>query len=232
MGVDDWTPEWLNDGQDDGVMPAGAVEWDELLEPPLRFASWPYTENEIIKISDTLPASSGGIAVTETIFAARWFIFEGHTRDKSGVLPKADPHNDSRELRDAICAASDETFEHLSRYQSPLAAKSPVSAHDLLGHLSWFEHDHRLGFRNLPERHMDGAPRKTREEALVYRLWTAWSRAHAMRPPARRWPAFRAACLDPLSDARFRELKCVSRSERAWQSLLWRARKRFEGARN
>jgi hypothetical protein len=223
----------------DGLLPAGAAEWDQVLEQPLRFAPWPYTEIELMRIRDTLPTSVASIADKEAICAASWFVFQGHFVEKYRLSPKADISKElerilraSKELGDAICAASNETLEHLSRHLSPLAVKPPIRAQDLLSHLFWFEHDNRLSFRSLPEFDRIGAPEKTREELLIFQLWTAWSRAHGMRPPKRGWPAFRAACVDPLSDARFpKALHPSLRTDRAWQSLLQRARRRIEGAR-
>jgi hypothetical protein len=228
------------EGEADGLMPEGAVEWDQLLELPIRFLPWPYTLVELDRMWDALPAPGAALATRTAIFAARWFLADARLKQNFGVSPKADPRSElnrivraSRELGDAICAASNETFEHFSSQLSPLAAKPPVRAHDLLSYLFWFEHDNRFAFRNLPEHDRIGAPEKTRDEDLIYRLWKAWRYAHAERPPVRGWPIFRAACLDPLADAKFpNELRLAPRLERGWQALLARARARFEGARN
>ena len=109
-------------GEADGLMPPGAVEWDQLLELPIRFLPWPYTLAELDRIWDALPAPGAALATREAIFAARWFLADAHLKQNFGASSKADPRNElnrilraSRELGDAICAASNETFEHFSK---------------------------------------------------------------------------------------------------------------------
>jgi len=236
--ISQWPLRPNEENETEQLLPAGACDWDQLLGPPLTFLPWPYKDMELVKIWDALPSPRAALATKEAIFTARWFLYKGHLRQKHRVAPKADPRGElsriwraSRELGDAICAASSETFEHLSRHLSPVAVKSPVRAHDLLGILFWFEHDNRIAFGNPPECYRIGAPERIREEMLIYGLWSAWRLAHAMRPPVRGWPVFRAACVDPLAGPRFpKGLRSASRTERGWQDLLKRARARFEGA--
>jgi hypothetical protein len=111
------------EGEADGLMPPGALEWDQLLELPIRFLPWPYTLAELDRIWDALPAPRAALATRTTIFAARWFLADAHLKQNFGVSPKADPRTElnrilraSRELGDAICAASNETFEHFSSH--------------------------------------------------------------------------------------------------------------------
>ena len=174
------------------------------------------------------------------IFAARWFLADAHLKQNFGVSPKADPRTElnrilraSRELGDAICAASNETFEHFSSHLSPLAVKPPVRAHDLLSYLLWFEHDNRFAFRNLPEHDRIGAPEKTREEDLIYRLWTAWrSRTRSVRRSEAGLRFVQPASIPCRRTVRERVTARASHgtgmAELSWQ----RARARFEGARN
>jgi hypothetical protein len=220
------------------ILPDGAIAWDQVLEPPLRFAPWPYTEAELQRIRDALPAAGADIAITKTIFTARIFLVGEHIRRKHATPPKPDPRGElerilraSKELRAAIRAASLEALQHLLSHPSPGAGNPPFLPGDVRYVLLRFEHDNCVAFRDLPERDLRGAPETLREEALVYGLWTAWRFAHGMRPPARRWPAFRTSCVDPLRGARFpKDLRPADRIERAWQQVLRRARDRFEGA--
>ena len=237
--ISEWPFEPNDEGDAaEGLLPAGPWDWDQVLGPTLKFLPWPYTDVEFARIWDALPHPGAALATKEAIFAARWFLHSAYLRQKHGLAPKADPCNElkriiraSRELRDAICAASGEAIEHLSRNLAPVAVKQPVQAHDLLSALFWFEHDNRLTLRDPPEAERIGAPHRTREEVFIYQLWCAWRVAHAANPPARGWPAFRAACVDPLARSRFPKLlRSASRTEREWQGLLRRARVRFEGA--
>jgi hypothetical protein len=220
-------------------MPEGAVAWSQVTDPPLRFAPWPYTESELTQIRAALPACRTDIASAETIFAARFFLVGEHIRRRYNAPPKPDPRGEleqildaSDRLRAAIRAASPEAVRHLAAYPSPAAGEPPVDPYTLNGVLRQFEHDNRFAFRNLPDRNMIGAPEKLREEALVFRLWTAWRRAHDMHPPGRGWPVFRSASVAPLGATRFlKELRPAQRTDRAWQDLLKRARERWEGER-
>ena len=227
------------DGAAVGMLPKGAIAWDQLLEPPLRFAPWPYTRAELDKIQGALPAVGADVATEEAMFAARRFLAVGRLRQKDNTPPKPDPRGElerilrlSKELRAAIRAASLEALQHLLSHPSPGAGNPPFLPGDVRYVLLRFEHDNCVAFRDLPELDLIGAPETLREEALVYWLRTAWRLAHAMRPPARGWPAFRAACVDPLRGTRFpKYLRPADRTERAWQQVLRRARDRVEGAK-
>lgn len=222
-----------------GLLPKGAVAWDQLLDPPLRFGPWPYTDAEIDDIRKTLPAATADGAVKEALFAARWFLARMRLKERRKEPPKPDPHAELLRIRDAVAAlkgaikgASPQATQHLIERPSPGAANPPIRPLDLLNVIEHFEHDNRFAFRALPERDMIGAPEKLSEEALVYRLWLAWKQAHAARLPKDGWPAFRAACVNPLLSARFpKELRPARRDERGWQTLLARARSRREGER-
>lgn len=75
-------------------MPKGAVAWNQAVEPPLRFAPWPYTRAELKRIRDALPAGRACSALTETIFAARLFLVGEHLRRKDNTPPKPDPRGE------------------------------------------------------------------------------------------------------------------------------------------
>jgi hypothetical protein len=188
---------------------------------------WPYTEAELQKIRDSLPAEGADGAIEWVILAASFFL-----GDRWGPRPK--PHQEllrallsSEALTRAAQALSVEALAHLPGHPWP-GARDPSHPYDLGGVLPRFEHDCRVALRRF-ERPVIGAPVKRDEEALIYRLWIGWRSAGA----ARGWPAFRSACIEPLMTSRFAEkVQPARREERAWQSLLRRARARFEGARN
>jgi len=238
--ISEWPFEPNDEGNGtDGLLPKGAWDWDQVLGPTLKFGPWPYTAAELVRIWDALPTQGAAHAAKEAIFAARWFLYSAHLRQKHGVAPKADPYNElkrilsaSRELGDAICAASSEATEYLSKNLASVVGKRPIEAGDVLSTLFWFQYDNRFAFGNpLEPDNRIGAPHRTREETFIYGLWSAWGIAHAAHLPARGWPAFRTACVEPLTNARFpKELRSASRTPRGWQDLLRRARSRFEGA--
>jgi hypothetical protein len=131
-----------------------------------------------------------------------------------------------------IRALSADAIQHLASHPSPGAGRPPLGLYDINALLLRFEHDNRFAFRDLPERHMIGAREKLDEEALIYRLWTAWRFAHRMHSSTRGWPAFRSACFEPLHGVRFRkELRPSARTVRGWQMLRARAVARWEGER-
>ena len=45
------------EGEADGLMPEGAVEWDQLLELSIRSLPWLHTFAELDRIWDALPGS-------------------------------------------------------------------------------------------------------------------------------------------------------------------------------
>jgi hypothetical protein len=208
-----------------------------VLEPPVRFAPSPYTQAELERIRGTLPSNSVDAAATAAILAARRFLVGRHLREKENTPPKPDPHQELwqfqralEELRAAIRALSPDAIQHLASHPSPGAGRPPLRPYDVNLLLHRFEYDNRFAFRDLPERHMIGAAEKLEEEALIYRLWTAWRFAHGMRSSTRGWPAFRSACFEPLLGVRFRkELQPSARTERGWQMLRARAVVRWEG---
>ena len=216
------------------LLPKEAIAWDQVLEPPLRFAPWPYMDAELECIRDALPANGAAIALTHTIFAARLFLVAGQLRRNQAAPAKPDPRGELEriilamtDLRAAIRSASPQAVHHLSSHPSPGVGRPPVRLRDLSYALHRFEHDNRYALRVLPQRETIGAPKKLSEEASVYRLWIVWRSAHEPRPPTGGWPAFRDASLDPLRDVRFpKELHPASRTQRAWQLLLARARAR------
>jgi hypothetical protein len=193
---------------------------------------WPYTEEELQRIRETLPANNADGAIMWATLAASFFL-----ADRWGERPR--PYKElsqalraSEELTRAVKALSPEALARLRAHPRP-GTSDPSHPYDLAGVLPRFEHDCRLALRGL-RRAVSGAPVKRDEEAWIYRLWLGWLTAHGMRP-LRGWPAFRSACIEPLMNVRFEEeLRPAERSERAWQSLLARARAHLsiEGARN
>jgi hypothetical protein len=189
---------------------------------PRLLTLWPYTEAELRRIRDTLPADGADDAIEWLILAANFFL-----GDRSG--PRPNPRQElarvlraSQALTRAAQALSPQALVYLQSHPWP-GARDPSHSYDLGGVLPRFEHNCQVALRRL-ERAVNGAPVKRDEEAFVYRLWTAWLSAHAMRPPARGWPAFRSSCVDPLMAPRFaKELRPSRRGERGWQSLLTRA---------
>jgi hypothetical protein len=242
--VTDPVPEDLTEGEPSppsgsSILPLCAMAWDQLTEPPLRFAPWPYDTAEIDRIRRTLPAPTAGVAIEGALFAARWFLARNRLRETRKEPAKPDPHSELVRVRDAIeglkealRAASPQATRHLLDRPSPGAGSPPMRPGDLLYALEHFSHDNRFALRSLPDPAGAGPPEKPSEQRLIYSLWLAWKSAHALDLPARGWPAFRSACIEPLTLPRFRSLGPPWRSERAWQNLLAAAEQRFKGEAN
>jgi hypothetical protein len=194
---------------------------------PLSHPAWPYTKAELQRIRRTLPSGGADGAVMSATLAATFFLM-----DRWGARPK--PYQElsralraSEELTHAVQALSPEALARLTGHPWP-GARDPSHPYDLGGVLPRFEHDCRLALRGLRPA-VIGAPVKQDEKALIYRLLLGWRAAHGGRPPARGWPAFRSACIDPLMSTRFpKEVRPAWREEAGWQRLLARARARFE----
>ena len=188
---------------------------------------WPYTEAELQRIRDTLPADGAEGAIEWAILAANFFLC-----DRWGPRPNSREELmrallASKALTLAIQALSPEALARLPGHPWP-GTRDPSHPYDFGGVLPRFEHDCQGALKRL-ERAANGAPVKRDEEALIHRLWIGWRSVGG----GRGWPAFRSACIEPLMTSRFaKELRPSRRSERAWQSLLARARARFAGARN
>jgi len=184
---------------------------------------WAYTEAELRTIRNTLPADGADGPIEWAILAARFFL-----ADRWG--PRPNPYQElshallaSQELTRAVRALSPEALVRLPGHPWP-GTRNPSHPYDFRGVLPRFEHDCCVALRRL-KRSVIGAPVKLAEEALIYRLRIGWESAGA----AKGWPAFRSACIKPLMTSRFpKELQRADRSERGWQSLLARARTRFQ----
>jgi hypothetical protein len=195
---------------------------------PRLLTPWPYEEADLQRIRRTLPADGADGAIEWAILAAQFFL-----ADRRGPWPN--PHQElcdallaSEALTRAVQALSPKALAGLPGHPWP-GTRDPSHPYDFGGVLPSFEHDCRVALRRL-KRAVIGAPVKRDEEALIYRLWIGWRSAAAAREG---WPAFRSACIGPLMTSRFaKALRPTGREERAWQSLLARARARFEGARN
>jgi hypothetical protein len=218
------------------ILPIGAPAWDQVTEPPLRFAPWPYNDAEVERIRKTLPAVSADVAIEEALFAARLFLARNRLRKKRKEPAKPDPHSELASIRDAahqllaaITAASPLADKHLIDNPSPAVAGQPLHPLGLLYWIERFKHDNRVALRSLPERDAMGRPEKISEQRWVYTLWRAWEDAHALAPPERGWPGFRTACVEPLALARFRGLGAPCRDDRAWRTVLTEAKRRFGG---
>jgi hypothetical protein len=191
-------------------------------------APWLYTEADLQRIRGTLPADGAAGAIEWAILAAQFFL-----SDRGGTRPS--PYQElsralhaSEALTLAVRALSPEALARLPGHPWP-GTRDPSHPYDFGGVLPRFEHDCGVALGRF-KRPFIGAPVKRDEEALVYRLWIGWRSAGG---GDRGWPAFRSACIKPLMTSRFaKELRPSWREERAWQSLLERARARFEGARN
>jgi hypothetical protein len=197
------------------------------LVTPRLLIPWPYTEAELQKIRDTLPPEGTDFAIEWAILAAHFFLADRWD-------PRPNPYQElsrallaSEALTHAVKALSPEVLAHLPSHPWPGMRASP-HPYDFGAVLPRFEDDCRLALRRL-KGVVIGAPVKRDEEALIYRLWSGWRSAKQ----ARGWPAFRLACIEPLMSPRFaKERRPSRRTERGSQSLLARARARFEGARN
>jgi hypothetical protein len=221
---------------DASLLPEGATAWDQVTEPPLRFAPWPYDNAEIDRIRKTLPAPSAAVAIEEALFAARWFLARNRLRESRNEPAKPDPHTELARIRDvadellaAIKAASPLATRHLLDHPSPGAGSPPVRPGDLSYVIERFKHDNRFAMRSLPKRDVMGRPERLSEQRLIHTLHLAWKGAHAMHRPAQGWPDFRSACVEPLALPRFRGLGAPGRSSRAWETVLTEAKRRFEG---
>jgi hypothetical protein len=211
-----------------------------MAEPPVTprmLTPWPYTEAELRNIRDSLPADGAD----DVILAASFFIGDRGPPQPNPYHELLQALHASEELTLAVRSLSPEALARLQAACLEALARLPAHPwpgtrqpshpYDFGGVLPRFEHDCRLALQGL-ERVTNGAPVKRDEEAYVYRLWTAWRSAHAMEPPARGWPAFRSACVEPLMAHRFaKQVRPSAREARGWQSLLERARARFEGAK-
>ena len=194
---------------------------------PLLLSPWPYEEADLGRIRGTLPAGGTDGTIEWAILAAQFFL-----SDRWG--PRPNPHQElshallaSEALTRAIQALSPEALARLPGHPWP-GTRVPSHSYDFCGVLPRFEHDCREALRSFKGA-VIGAPVKRDEEGLIYRLWIVWRSAHVDRG----WPAFRSACIEPLITSRFAEkLWPARREERGWQSLLARARARFERARN
>jgi hypothetical protein len=216
------------------ILPIGAMAWDQVTEPPLRFAPWPYDNAELARIRKTLPEMSAAVAIEKALFAARWFLARNRLREIWNEPAKPDPHKELARIRDAadellaaIKAASPLADRHLIDHPSPAVVGQPLRPLGLLRWVERFKHDNRRALRALPERDAMGRPEKISEQRLIYTLWRAWKDAHAPASSERGWPSFRSACIEPL--ARFGRFapQPVVRSPRAWETVLTEAKRRF-----
>ena len=205
-----------------------------MAKPPVNprlLTPWPYTDAELQRIRYTLPADAADDVIESVILAASFFLGDRWPPQPNPYHELSQVLHASKELTLAVRSLSPEALARLPANPWP-GTRQPSHPYDFGGVLPRFEHDCQLALKGL-ERVTIGAPVKQDEEAFIYRLWTAWLSAHAMKPPARGWPAFRSACVEPLVARRFtKELRPSPRGERAWQSLLRRAQVRFGGARN
>jgi hypothetical protein len=220
------------------ILPIGAMAWDQVTEPPLRFAPWPYDNAEIDRIRKTLPAVSADVAIEEAIFAARLLLARNRLRERRKEPAKPAPHSELARIRDAadellaaIRAASPLATRHLFDRPSPGTGSPPVRPGDLAYVVERFKHDNSFALRSLPEPAGAGPPEKPSEQRLILSLSLAWDGAHALAWTRQGWPAFRDACTEPLT-RRFARLGPLARSPRAWQNLLAAAERRFEGEVN
>jgi hypothetical protein len=198
---------------------------------PRPLAPLPYTEAELQRIRDTLRADGADAIIESVILAATFFLGDRWPPQPNPYQELSRALRASEELTLVVRALSAEALARLPAHPWP-GTRQPLHPYDLGGILPRFEHDCQLALQGLQPA-IIGAPPKLDEEAFIYRLWTAWRSAHALKLPARGWPAFRSACFKPLMSSRFaEELQPSRREERAWQSLLARARARFESARN
>jgi hypothetical protein len=218
---------------DAAFLPIGAMAWDQVTEPPLRFAPWPYDNAEIDRVRKTLPAVSADVAIEEALFAARRFLHRNWLRKSREEPSKPDPHSELARIRDAadelltaIKAASPLATRHLLDHPSPGAGSPPVRPGDLAYVIERFNHDNRFALRSLPEPSGAGPPEKPSEQRLILSLSLAWDGAHALARTRRGWPVFLDACTEPLT-RRFGRLGPLVRSPRAWQNLLDAAERRF-----
>ena len=181
---------------------------------PRLLTPWPYTEAELRRIRDTLPAATADGIIESAIIAANFFLMDRWSQ-------RPNPREElwrallaSEALTSAAQALSPEALARLPGHPWP-GARNPSHSYDLGGILPRFEHDCRIALRRLG-RAAIGAPVKRDEEASIYRLWIGSQRVGA----ARGWPAFRSACIEPLMTSRFpKEVRPAWREDRAWQSL-------------
>jgi hypothetical protein len=209
---------------------------------PRLLTPWPYTEAELQRIRNTLPAARAEGAIEWAILAAHFFLADRWGPRPNPYQELSDALHASERLTRAVRALSPEALARLPGHPWP-GTRDPSHPYDFGGILPRFEHDCQVALGRF-ERPVIGAPVKRDEEALIYRLWIGWQSAVAPSgwPPlgrigrqsahARGWPAFRSACIEPLMTSRFAtELRPSARTEWGWQRLLARARARFEGGR-
>jgi hypothetical protein len=206
--------------KDAAILPIGAMAWDQVTEPPLRFAPWPYDNAEIDRIRKTLPEPSASVAIEEALFAARLFLARNRLRERRREPAKPDPRSELASIRDAadellaaIKAASPLATRHLLDHPSHGAGSPPVRPGDLAYVVERFKHDNRVALRSLPEASSAGPPEKPSEQRLILSLSLAWDGAHVLARTRRGWPAFRDACTEPLT-RRFRRTRMRSEISR------------------
>jgi hypothetical protein len=96
--ISEWPFEPNDEGDAaEGLLPAGAWDWDQVLGPTLKFLPWPYTDVEFVRIWDALPHPGAALATKEAIFAALVSSFglsapEAWHRAKSGPLQRTQAH--------------------------------------------------------------------------------------------------------------------------------------------
>jgi hypothetical protein len=204
-----------------------------MAKPPVNprlLTPWPYTDAELQRIRYTLPADAADDVIESVILAASFFLGDRWPPQPNPYHELSQVLHASKELTLAVRSLTPEALARLPANPWP-GTRQPSHPYDFGEALPRFEHDCQLALQGL-QRVTTGAPVKLDEEDYIYRLWTAWMSAHAMKPPARGWPAFRSACVEPLMASRFAKgVPPSARGERGWQSLLTRARARFENAK-
>ena len=193
---------------------------------PRLLTPWPYAEVELQRIRDTLPADSADGAIEWAILAAHFFL-----ADRSG--PRPNPYQElydallaSEALTRAVQALTPKALASLPGHPWP-GTRDPSHPYDFGGVLSKFEHDCRVALRRF-KRAVIGAPVKRRRGGFDLSTVDRMAICHRGEKAGMR---FVPPASSPLMTSRFvKKLRPARRTERAWQSLLARARARFEGA--
>ena len=206
--------------------PFPACAWDELYRLPLAHMPWPYTDDQAQQICSLLPDEFRDSAFEIVIFSARRYVHVEKVRRTA----RANPHKEIKALgsalktlHEALVGLSPGAHAHLHATLRPVraAGEAPFSASSLLHAIDQFDHQNWRGLKSPPSPIRGGPATRNQEAWLVVRLQCAFSIAHGGKRPKLGWPEFRTRCVAPLQ-----EFGLVSRSEKGWQDVLRKNKKR------
>jgi hypothetical protein len=177
--------------------------WGQLFKRPLHHSPWPYLENEIQQIEESLlPQPISRQTIDHIVIAARKYIRAGLLRREGNANPETEIARVRRSLADAIAALEDLSIEaknHLVENWGAVNSNDPLP-----GNISELKHalgkfELRISLMNhQPPKARRGAPTKNHEAWLTFRIREAFAAAHGGKSPARGLPQFHRACVEPL----------------------------------